>query len=57
MTLSTAERKTLETIADRDRTDSVKRGHLEKLSRLDLIEPCAEGVCLSARGKKILNQI
>lgn len=52
--LSTAELKTLETISKKDCGDSISRSHLEKLSRLDLIEPCADGICLTGVGKKIL---
>jgi hypothetical protein len=52
--LSTAELTTLEILSDRDRCERVSRTHLEKLSRLDLIEPCPEGVCLSSKGKQIL---
>lgn len=54
MQLSNAELKTLETISKKDSAESVSRSHLEKLSRLDLIEPCAEGICLTGVGKKIL---
>jgi hypothetical protein len=52
--LSTAELHTLEILNDRDRFEPVCRTHLEKLSRLDLIEPCPEGVCVSDRGREIL---
>jgi hypothetical protein len=52
--LSTAEISTLETIADRDSTGGVSRTHLEKLSRLDLIEPCPEGVCMTQKGRTVL---
>ncbi|MDD9900585.1 MAG: hypothetical protein OXT65_06365 [Alphaproteobacteria bacterium] len=52
--LSPAELHTLEVIADRGCTESVKRGHLEKLSRLELIEPCPEGVCMTGKGQSIL---
>ena len=48
------ELQTLKIIAARDHTGDVPRTHLEKLSRLDLIEPCAEGVCLTTQGRKIL---
>jgi hypothetical protein len=55
MQLSTAELQTLEAISDKDAADRhIPRGHLEKLSRLDLIEPCSEGICLTGVGKKIL---
>jgi hypothetical protein len=54
MQLSTAELQTLAAISTRDHDSDIKRGHLEKLSRLDLIEPCAEGICLTGVGKKIL---
>jgi hypothetical protein len=52
--LSTAELNTLEILSDRENCDKISRTHLEKLSRLDLIEPCPEGVCISARGREIL---
>lgn len=52
--LSTAELNTLEVIANPERADSISRSHLEKLSRLDLIEPCPQGVCMTLKGKKIL---
>ena len=55
MQLSTAELQTLEAISDKDSAGHhIPRGHLEKLSRLDLIEPCSEGICLTGVGKKIL---
>ena len=54
MQLSTAELQTLESISDRDCADSIPRGHLEKLSRLDLIEPAGCNVALSMKGKEIL---
>jgi hypothetical protein len=53
--LKPEELNTLEIIANPDCTDSLKRGHLEKLSRLDLIEPCSEGVCMTARGRQVLS--
>lgn len=52
--LSTAELNTLDIIADPNRCDAMPRGHLEKLYRLDLIEPCPSGVCLSAKGQQIV---
>ena len=54
MQLSTSELQTLEAISAKDCADHIPRGHLEKLSRLDLIEPCSEGICLTGVGKKIL---
>lgn len=54
MQLSTAELQTLETISNKERGEAISRSHLEKLSRLDLIEPCSEGICLTGVGKKIL---
>lgn len=54
MQLSTAELQTLETISNKECDGTISRSHLEKLSRLDLIEPCAEGICLTGVGKKIL---
>ena len=52
--LKNEELKTLEIIADRSRTDAVPRVHLEKLLRLDLIEPGYARVELSTKGKEIL---
>jgi len=52
--LSTAELTTLEILSNPERCEPVSRSHLEKLSRLDLIEPCAGGVCLSSKGQEIL---
>ena len=54
MQLSTAELQTLEVISSKDRADYIPRGHLEKLSRLDLIEPAGCNVALSLKGKEIL---
>jgi hypothetical protein len=55
MQLSTSEIKTLETISNPASVDSVPRGHLERLSRLDLIEPSQDGVSLSSKGKQVLS--
>jgi len=52
--LSTAELQTLRAVNDRESCEPISRSHLEKLSRLDLIEPCDQGVCLSTKGQKIL---
>jgi hypothetical protein len=52
--LSTDELQTLESLSIRDVAGDIPRAHLEKLSRLDLIEPCSEGICLTGVGKKIL---
>ena len=52
--LSTAELQTLEVLSNRNRADYIPRGHLEKLSRLDLIEPMGCNVALSMKGKEIL---
>lgn len=54
--LSTAEIQTLQIIASQDNEEPVSRSHLEKLSRLDLIEPCQQGVCMTLKGKKFLFQ-
>lgn len=54
MTLSQSEIKTLSVIADPGCCDAMPRVHLEKLSRLDLIEPSATGLRLSNRGQQIL---
>ena len=54
--LNTAELQTLKTIANQDRSENLCRTTLEKLFRLDLIEPCAEGVCLTGVGKKALSK-
>lgn len=52
--LSTAEWQTLEAIADADQTSALSRLHLEKLFRLDLIEPAGCSVMLTLRGKETL---
>jgi hypothetical protein len=52
--LSAAEFSTLEIIAADARNGGVSRGHLEKLSRLDLIEPCPQGICMTLKGKGFL---
>jgi hypothetical protein len=52
--LNAAEIKSLHIIASQDTHDTPPRVHMEKLSRLDLIEPCAQGVCLSPRGQQVL---
>ena len=54
MQLSTAELQTLEVIFNKKDADYIPRGHLEKLSRLDLIEPAKGGVSVSLKGKEIL---
>jgi hypothetical protein len=53
-TLSSSELKTLSVIADPNCCDAMPRVHLEKLSRLELIEAAACGPILSTRGKEIL---
>jgi hypothetical protein len=52
--LSRDEIVTLQAIANPANTFAPPRLHLEKLSRLDLIEPCGTGVRLSIRGQAIL---
>ena len=52
--LSTAELQTLEALSSKSYADYIPRGHLEKLSRLDLIEPVGCSVVLSHKGKEIL---
>jgi hypothetical protein len=54
MRLSSAELQTLASISSEDRAAPIPRGHLEKLSRLDLIEPEGCNVSLSLRGREIL---
>lgn len=54
--LSTAELQTLKAVNDRESCEPVSRRHLEKLSRLDLIEPCDEGLCLSSKGQQVLGR-
>lgn len=54
--LSPAELATLKTIARRDQDNTPPRSHLEKLSRLDLIEPCPEGVCMTDTGRAVLGK-
>ena len=52
--LSDDELASLKLLAQPNAFDPVSRTHLEKLSRLDLIEPCPTGVCLTGRGREIL---
>ncbi len=52
--LSTDELQTLAAISKGDRDAEIPRVHLEKLSRLDLIEPCGFSIALTGVGKKIL---
>lgn len=52
--LNAAEIKSLHIIADPTASDTPPRVHMEKLSRLDLIEPCPQGVCVSPRGQQVL---
>lgn len=52
--LSSAELNTLQVVGNPDSCEAMPRTHLEKLARLDLIEPCPAGVCLSNKGKEIL---
>ena len=54
MQLSTAELQTLESLSSNNCADNISRGHLEKLSRLDLIEPMGCNVAVSIKGKEIL---
>ena len=54
--LTSAELRTLEIIADPDCCDAMPRGHLEKLYRLDLIEPAAFGPALSRKGRSLLKR-
>jgi hypothetical protein len=49
------ERETLEALAEDSFNAGVPRGHLEKLARLDLIEPCGAGVCMTLKGRSILS--
>jgi ribosomal protein S19E (S16A) len=54
--LSTAEIQTLKAVNDRESCERVSRTHLEKLARLDLIEPCDEGVCVTGQGQRFLRK-
>lgn len=54
--LSTAEIQTLRAVNDRESCEPISRTHLEKLARLDLIEPCSEGVCVTGAGQKFLRK-
>lgn len=54
MTLSQSELRTLAVIADPSCCDAMPRVHLEKLSRLDLIEPSPSGPRPTPRGQQIL---
>jgi hypothetical protein len=52
--LSTSEIRTLKAAINPTRTDVVPRAELEKFLRLDLIEPCAQGMCMTLKGKTVL---
>ena len=52
MPVTAREIQALKTVVNGDET--LSRLELERLSRLDLIEPCDAGVCLSVRGKEIV---
>lgn len=52
--LTTAELQTLAIIGNPESCDSTPRNHLEKLYRLDLIEPGHCGPALSTKGREIL---
>jgi len=54
MQLSEFELQSLEVISNDCNISPVPRIHLEKLSRLDLIEPKGCNVTLSLKGKEIL---
>ncbi len=56
MPVTAKEIKALKTVANPANGEVLSRYELEKLSRLDLIEPCAAGVCLSVRGKEIVSK-
>lgn len=52
--LTSAEMQTLNTVANPESCDALPRNHLEKLYRLDLIEPGHCGPALSNKGRDIL---
>ncbi|MDY0009671.1 MAG: hypothetical protein RBS08_08190 [Bdellovibrionales bacterium] len=52
--LTSAEMQTLTTVANPESCDALPRNHLEKLYRLDLIEPGNCGPALSNKGRDIL---
>jgi len=52
--LTSAELKTLSIIGNPECCDAMPRNHLEKLYRLDLIEPGNCGPALSTKGREIL---
>lgn len=52
--LSSDELNSLRVLATPESYDPVPRVHLERLSRLDLIEPGVSGVCVSPKGRQIL---
>jgi hypothetical protein len=54
--LSASELKTLSVIANPECCDAMPRLHLEKLYRLDLIEPASFGPALSPTGREILKR-
>ena len=53
--ITAAEFSTLGAIAGREALSGVPRSHLEKFARLDLIEPCPQGVCMTLKGQRILS--
>jgi hypothetical protein len=53
-TLTSSELNTLHVIADPNSCDAMPRAHLEKFSRLALIEPASCGVALSPLGREML---
>lgn len=53
-TLTQDDRRALEIVADPARAESPARAALEKLSRLKLIEPCPQGVCVTLAGTEVL---
>jgi hypothetical protein len=52
--LDASELQTLKIISNPARDGYMPRVHLEKLLRLDLIEPSPKGVAVSMRGREIL---
>ena len=52
--LDPSELQTLKIISNPARDGHMPRVHLEKLLRLDLIEPSPRGVAVSTRGREIL---
>jgi hypothetical protein len=54
VTLTAPERHALEAVTTPAYTGCISRTHLEKLLRLDLVEPGESGMCMTLKGKTVL---